>query len=189
MADRYEFDFYFIRRDNSHKFGANGYYLDLMKAKSQIVADYYQLNGIAVNRSQLISGLRALSPPITLAWDSGKAVSAPAFYNLVSGGSLTANAAPVFTVGVTSVLPEFKGGRVTGAMNYSVGPNSSSTFVVNDRVPAYATANANFPSGFECMAVGPPSSRKVLARLVLAVESRGKFRSQEALVITAAHGF
>ena len=190
MADRYQFDYYFIRQDTTRKFGTLNYALDLMQAKSQIVADYYELNGVTVNRAQILTGLRAQSPAITLAWDPGKALAAPAFYNVNAAGTLTSNTTPVFTVTVASLLPEFKGGRVTGAMNYSVGLNyNAATFKVNDVSPAYATANSNFPGGFETMAVGPLSSRKVLARLVLAVESRRQLRSQESLVITSAHGF
>jgi len=189
MADRYQFELFFLRQNTSRNFGNFGYYVDLMQARSQIVADYFQLNSIAVNRAALITGLRALSPQILLAWDPGKALSTPAFYNLNSGGTMTGNSSPTFNVTVSSLLPEFRGGRVSGKMEYSVSLNSSSSFVTNDQVPEYATANSNFPGGFECMVVGGVSSRKVLTRLVLAVESRRKFRSQEALAITAARGF
>ena len=189
MADRYQFQYYFLRQNTSRSFGGFGYYLELMQAKSQTFADYFQLSTIPVNGSQVIMGLRAQSPSITMAWNPGKAVNAPAFYNLNAMGTLMGNFSPTFSVTTASMTPEFAGGRISGKMEYSVGLNASTPLAVSDPIPMYATANANFPGGAEFMVVGPAGSRKVLTRLVLVAESMRQISSRESVVITSARGF
>ena len=189
MADRYQFDYYFLRQNTSASFAGLGYYLDLILAKSQIVADYFQLSAIPINGSQVVQGLRTQSPAILLAWDPGKPVSTPAFYDLASNGSMTSNANPTFTVTLTSLLPQFTGGRISGRMEYSVGLNASTPLPLQDLIPQFATASSNFPGGFEVQIVGPTRSRKVMIRLVLAYGSLGQYNSQPASVIASARGF
>ena len=79
LADRYEFQFYFLRTNPARNFGNFGYYLDLVQAKSQIVRRL-----LPAQRRHHEPGAAgpaaAAATPITLAWDPGKAVSAPAFY-------------------------------------------------------------------------------------------------------------
>lgn len=189
MADRYQFEYYFLRQNSSRNFGGFGYYLELMQARSQVVSDYFQLSSIAVNASQVIQGLRVLTPPVLLAWDPGKPVSTPAFYNLTAGGTLLGNSVPTFNLSVRSLMPEFTGGRISGKIEYSVGLNSSTPLAIRDPIPRYATATSNFPGGVEFMVVGPASSRKILTRLVLVSESMRTFTSKESIVIASARGF
>jgi hypothetical protein len=199
QADVYQLEFYFLRQNTARSFNGIGYYLELIQANSQIVGDYFQLSSIPVNGSQVVQGLRtallATAPSAsTLAWDPGKAVSAPAFYTLNSNGSMTGNATPVFDLSshgagkVVSLMPEFSGGRISGNMEYSIGLNASA-MTLRDIIPRYATANSNFPGGLEFQIVGPAASRKVLCRLVLAYESMRTLTSRESIVITSARGF
>ncbi len=188
MADLYQFNYYFLDQV-TQKFGTFTYTVEPIKATSQTVADYFQLSGISVNQSQLVTGLRALSPSVTLAWDPGKAVSAPAFYNLTSGGTITSNSSPTFTLVTEKMIPEFGGGRISAKMTYSVGFNTATPFPVKDTIPLYAAVSSNFPGGLEFMLVGPAGNRKILSRIVLASEFQRKYSSQAAQVITSSHAF
>lgn len=187
LADRYEFQFYFLRTNPARNFGNFGYYLDLVRGRSETFADYFQLNSVTTNRAQLVQRLRAAAP-ITMAWDPGKDVSS-AFYTLDASGTLTATTPTRFTVTIAQLLPEFAGGRIAGKMEYSVGLNSSTPLPIRDPIPLFATANSNFPGGLEFQVVGASGTRKILTRLVLVSWYGGQFNSQEASVVTYTHGF
>jgi prepilin-type N-terminal cleavage/methylation domain-containing protein len=187
LADRYQMEFFFLRSNTRRNFGGLGYYLEVMQANSQIFADYFQLNDITVNKTQVAAGVR--SAGITLAWDPGKAMSTPAFYNIDVSGALSGNNNPTFTLTVRSLMPEFAGGRVSGKMDFSVAPNPTTAIFFKDPVPMYATASTGFPQGLEFQIVGPSGSRKVLSRLVLASNYSQNTYSQEAAVTSSARGF
>ena len=77
-------------------------------------------------------------------------------------------------------------GLVGGSYRYGVCPNTNSSFAPVDQVPLYAAASGEFPAGFEVGIVGPPNSRQVLARIVLAAE--GSFpnpQSHQNVTLTA----
>jgi hypothetical protein len=189
LADLYTFEFYFLRSVTTKKFGTFGYYLDLVQARSETVADYFQINGVTVNKAQLITRIRA-NVPVTYAWDPGKAVSAPAFYRLNAAGTFTAmNPLNSFAVTAKSLLPALQGGRIGGSMDYSVALNLNTPLTLPDPVPAYATANSNFPGGVEFQVVGLAGSRKVMSRLVLASYYNNNYNSQAISVISSARGF
>jgi hypothetical protein len=187
LADRYEFQYYFLRANPGRNFGNFGYYLDLVRAKSEIFADYFQLNSVATNRAQLVQRLRAAAP-ITMSWEPGKDAGS-AFYSLDNSGSLTPTTLNRFNVTATSLLPEFVGGRISGKMEYSVGLNSSTPIPIKDPIPLFATASSNFPGGLEFQIVGESGFRKAMTRLVLVSWYGGQYNSQEASVITYSHGF
>jgi hypothetical protein len=188
LADRYEFQFYFLRDNPARHFGSLGYYLDVVQAKSEVVADYVQLNGVTTNRAQLVSRLNAATS-IAMAWDPGKDLSAPAFYTVDGAGTLTAVTPARFTVTTKSLCGEFAGGRISGAMEYSVCPNSNPPFAIRDTIPMFATASGNFPGGLEFQIVGQSGARKVLTRLVTASWYQNHYTSQQASVVTSSHGF
>ena len=188
LVDRYEFQFYFLRANPARNFGNLGYYLDLVRAKSQIVADYIQLSGVGTNRAQLVQRILA-NTPITMAWDPGKAIAAPAFYTLAGDGALASASPTRFTVTTASLCPEFTGGRISGKMEYSVSLNTSASMAMRDIVPLYATAGGTFPGGLEFQVVGAAGTRKIWTRLVLASWYANQFNSQQASVITSSHGF
>jgi hypothetical protein len=185
LADRYEFQFYFLRANPARNFGNFGYYLELTQAKSQAFADYFQLNSVGTNQGQLITRLRAT---LDKAWDPGQP-PASAFYSLTSAGALSAATLPAFSVTTASMLPEFRGGRISGKMEYSVGLNASTPMPVRDAIPLFAAASSNFPGGLEFQIVGASGTRKVMTRLVLASWYNGKFDSRETSVIASARGF
>lgn len=189
IADRYEVQYYFLRPNTLADFAGFGYYLELMQAKSQTFADYFQLSGVGAGGPQVVQGLRNLSPPILMAWDPGKAINAPAFYDLNANGSMTGNSSPSFVLTVNSMMKEFAGGRVSGRMGYSVALNADTPMAIKDQVPLYATASSNFPGGMEFLVVGPARARKVLSRLVLAASFSNQFNSQDTSTITSTRGF
>lgn len=188
LLDRYEFQYYFLRSNSARSFARLGYYLEVDLATSQIVADYFQLSGITTNQAQAAAALRA-STGITLAWNPGKAVGDPAFYDISVAGALSGNPQPVFNVKVKSMVPEFAGGRIGGRMEYSVGLNSNTQLALADKIPLYAIPSAGFPGGLEFMVVGQSGRRKVMTRLVLASWYDNRFTSKETSVITSASGF
>jgi prepilin-type N-terminal cleavage/methylation domain-containing protein len=187
LADRYQFQFYFLWRNPARSFGNFGYYLDLIQAKSEIVADYVQLSSVTTNRAQLVSRLNAATG-IALAWDPGKTVPT-AFYTVNGAGTLPTTTPARFTVTTKSLCPEFAGGRVSGKMEYSVCLNSNTPIKILDPVPMFATVNANFPGGLEFQIVGPSGARKIMARLVTASWYSSQYASQAAYVVTSSHGF
>lgn len=189
MADRYEIQYYFLRQNTTSDFGGFGYYLELMQAKTQVFADYFQLNSLGALGTGVVQGLRTQSPPILLAWNPGLAINAPAFYTLNAAGTMSGTTTPSFSLTLTSLMKEFAGGRIAGKMGYSVALNASTPLALKDPVPLYATASSNFPGGMEFLVVGAPRSRKVVSRLVLASSYGGRFNSQESSVITSARGF
>ncbi len=188
LVDRYQFQYYFLRSSTASRFSNLGYYLDVVQAKSQLFADYFQINSITVSKAQVAAGARSVGGML-MAWDPGKAISAPAFYNISAAGAFSSNATPNFAMAAKSLAPEMAGGRVSGKMDYSVAPNPTSTITFKDPVPRYATAATNFPQGLEFQIVGGSGSRKVLTRLVLASSYSGKCNSQEAIITSSARGF
>ena len=165
MAYRYQFSYCFLDRVG-RKFGGFEDTLEPIRATSQIVADYTQLSG-AVNRSRVVAGLRALSPPITMAWNPGKAVPSRAFYDLNASGTITSNSSPSFAVTTESLIPELAGGRISSKMTYSVA-----------RV-----------GGLEFAMAGRAGKRLLLSRIVLASEFQKKVQSQSAKVVTPSNAF
>ncbi len=188
LIDCYQFQYYFLRSNTAADFAGLGYFLDTMLATSQVFADYFQINSITVNRAQVASGVRSVGG-ITMAWNPGQPISAPAFYAIDNAGGLTGDTTPTLTLTVDSLLPGFAGGRVSGKMGYSVAPNPTSTMQFRHAVPLYATASSGFPEGLEFQVVGRTGSRKVLTRLVLASQHQGVFSSEESSVTSSARGF
>ena len=187
LADRYQMEFFFLRSNTRRSFGGLGYYLEIMQANTQIFGDYFQLNDITINKTQVAAGVR--SAGITMAWDPGKTIATPAFYNIDVSGTMSGNVNPTFTLSVKSLMPEFTGGRVSGKMDFSVAPNPTTAIFFKDPVPLYATASTGFPQGLEFQIIGGSGSRKVLSRLVVASNYSRNTYSQEASVTSSARGF
>jgi hypothetical protein len=188
FIDRYRFQYYFLRANPAVDFGGLGHYLEVMQATSQVFADYFQINSITVNRAQVASGVRSAGN-ILMAWDPGRAFNAPAFYDIQSSGTLSANSSPSFNLAVESLLPDFAGGRISSRMRYSVAPSPTSTMQFRHAVPLYATASSGFPEGLEFQVVGRSGARKALTRLVLAAHREGAFSSEESSITSSARGF
>ncbi len=187
LVDLYELQFYYLRADSARPFAGLGYALDIVCARSEHVADFFQLSGVTVNRAQILNGLLARGAA-RFAWDPGKSVDAPAFYS-ISGGALVAEPTPQLRVAVKELLHDFGGGRISGKIDYSVGVNPGGRFALKDPVPLFATASGDFPGGLEFQVVGSAGTRKVLTRLVLAAAYDGQITSRATTVITSARGF
>ena len=173
LADRYQFHYYYLTQRNTRDFDGNGFYLDLVRARSAVYADYFQLSGldltVRTSVHQQLSG-----EGITFAWDPGKERN-DAFYRVNTTGALQkrANHKPDLSSDVVSMLPELAGGRVSGNMTYSVGLNGT-TVDQGSVVPNVMGVQAGqFPAGFESLIVGPSGSRKVYMRLAIFSEQAG----------------
>ncbi|MFZ2491193.1 MAG: hypothetical protein WA208_06895 [Thermoanaerobaculia bacterium] len=195
LVDRYRFDYYFLVRNNGRSFGRTGYYVDLMEARSVEYADYFQLSSLTPAQRQLVVP-RVQAAGLTRAWDPGEAIGS-AFYELApaaSGAFAAAVTSPTIAVARTaSLLPETRGGRVSGAIEYSISfvPDSPvQPFPITSPMTFYAQPDPDapkFPAGFEVKIAGPSGNRRVGVRLVLMSHYRAKtYESQQALLTASA---
>lgn len=193
LADRYRFEYAYLSPNRTRSFARTGLTLDLVMATSGEYADYFQLNSVTTNRGALATKLIAAG--LQRAWDPGQPIDS-AFYDL-SGATDGSFNAPVRSPSIPSVrlktmLKGLLGGRVTGAMAYSVAfapPSPRAPFPLPQPMSRFAQpdpSQPNFPAGFEVKAVGPAGNRQVMTRIVLMAYIRGKYEAQQGFVTTAA---
>jgi hypothetical protein len=206
-VDQYVFEYYYLSRNTTRKFGSGNYSLDLIRFRSVPYADYLQLlNGISTlgpNQKTALSTwlttATTASPAgagVSIAWNVGQPL-ASSFYNIDAnlafpGSSLIA--APTITAAqVKSLVPELFNARVSGKMLYSVGfrtawGNEMTGESGRNPVPRYLEVINTLPvdCGFEAQVVGPARNQRVLTRLVLYSQYQAsKYDSQEGFVITS----
>lgn len=216
FAERYQFKYYFLSPNPartfrgmpaSPPFAGTNYYLDLIECESEVFADNAQLVSIfgtlaTPAQDQVIAnGLLGLpgtitvaearrlgvTGPINKAWMPNQPV-ASAFFGLDNTATLTPDPSPTFTIAYRSMVPEMKGGRISGKMEYSVAMNRGTMDIITP-IPKFGEVSTNFPGGFEVKIVGPTANRKVLTRVVLLSEHLGVITSQENFVITSTRQF
>jgi prepilin-type N-terminal cleavage/methylation domain-containing protein len=192
LADRYTFQYFYLRRDTGSSFARSGQSADLMRATSETYADYFQLASVTANPGALVQAL--IDAGLKQAWDPGKPLSS-AFYQLSSATDGTFGTAlnnPTIPIVLTrSMLPGLFGGRVSGRMQYSVGfPKSPGpAFPIPQPLSVFARTNPSlpgYPAGFEVKIIGPSRNRQVLTRLVLMSHYGRTYEAQQASVSTAA---
>jgi prepilin-type N-terminal cleavage/methylation domain-containing protein len=194
LADRYQFEMIYLTKQTTHSYAGAPYYVDLIRAKSAPVADYFQLSQLTTTQSQAANTdlLAAAGGPITQAWDPGQPI-ASALYDIKRTGQYTATATPSInlTAEYGTLLKGLTGGRISGKADYSVAfrPSGTKRFPINDLIPKYALfdpAKPLFPSGAEFLIAGPSGSRRALARVVLMANYNvGQMSSKEVETITA----
>jgi hypothetical protein len=195
LFDRYRLSYYFLARSSGRSFGRTGYYVDLMESRSVEYADYFQLASLTAAQMKLVvPKVQALG--YTRAWDPDKAIDS-AFYELAPAAA-GAFAAPVASplialTSSTTMIPEMRGGRVSGGMEYSIGfvPDPpKKPFPVTQPMSLYAKSDSaipKFPGGFEVKIAGPTGFRKVGLRLLLMSNYRAStYESQQGLLTTSA---
>ncbi len=177
LADRYQFYMVFTAQNTARKFPGLNYYLDLATAASPMYADYFQLMGYtATVRSQIVANMVAAG--VTMAWNNGQTID-NAFYAMASSGNLTGpTSAPTITMPANSLIPQLKGGRVSGNMVYSVGITTTPAIASVDPISQFGIPGGNFPGGFETLVVGPAGARKIMVRLCLLSQYGNKVNSQ-----------
>lgn len=193
LADRYRFDYVFLSPQSGSSFARRGPSLDLMMATSREYADYFQLNAMGPHLDTLAQKLMAKG--LERAWNPGQPVD-QAFHTL-SGALDGSFDAPlrnprIDVLRVRSLLPGVRGGRVSGAMSFSVAfvpPAPAASLPIRLPVSVYAPediAGPGFPAGFEVKVAGPAGHRRALTRLVLASHyGVSSYTSQQAFVTTA----
>jgi type II secretory pathway pseudopilin PulG len=194
-ADRFRFEFFYLRRNPARNFRGLGYYLDVNRTDSIQFSSVQQLQplfaGITVaQRTQIATALR--NAGLGVAWN--RAFNQPlasSFSDLAANGTLTVDATPAITVARTrSLTAEFGGGRITGKMDYSVNPMAFPN--VFHQVPFFAQTIAgqpNYPSGLEFKVYGAGAATRLMSRLVLSSHFQAnKTDSYSAFVITAPGG-
>jgi prepilin-type N-terminal cleavage/methylation domain-containing protein len=203
-ADIYRLDFFYLTPRTTKPFSTSTYSLDVMEFKSVVFADYQQLNNLpqatvallytGTNGTAFPNGFSDYSPAITTAIDLAGTAANNSFRTINSNGTLSAvlsSYALPAAASLSSLLPEFSSGSISGKMVYSVGfrPTASTQFPVRDPIPRYAFAksgNANYTTGLEVKFVGGGTTQKGIIRLIL-LASYGvtKMDSEEGFVITS----
>jgi prepilin-type N-terminal cleavage/methylation domain-containing protein len=192
LADRYAFQYFYLRKDTGHSFAGSGQSAELMRSTSETYADYFQLVSVTAKPGTLVSKLIATG--LSRAWDPGKPL-ASAFYNLSSATDGTFGKAvknPTIPIVLTkTMLPGLFGGRISGKMSYSVGfpKPSGPAFPIPQPMSVYARTDVSlpgYPAGFEVKIIGPSRNRQVLTRIMLMSQYGRKYEAQQASVSTAA---
>jgi len=190
IADRYTFQYFYLRKEGAISFAGSGQSVDLMRARSDPYADYFQLASVTARPGALVQKL--IDAGLKQAWDPGKPLST-AFYDLSAatdgtfGNALIKPTIPVVTV--RSMLPGLFGGRISGRMFYSVGFPKTPAFPIPQPLSVFARPDASlpgYPAGFEVKIIGPSRNRQVLTRLVLMSHYGRNYEAQQASVSTAA---
>ena len=187
LIDRYEFQYYYLTERTDRNFNGTGKYLDLVRAQSPAYADYFQLSGFSQDQRQLIHA--QIRDDIPFAWDAGQPAN-NAFYRLATNGNLGLRAGHRMDLSnAISLLPELTGGRITGAMEYTVAMNGQTTSDGQNPLALMTAEDSNFPGGFETMIVGPSGSRKIWARIVLMSEAAGTVRAHSSEIVISNADF
>lgn len=190
LADRYTFQYFYLRKESGISFAGSGQSVDLMRATSETYADYFQLASVTARPGALVQKL--IDAGLKQAWDPGKPLTS-AFYDLSAatdgtfGNALNKPAIPIAVV--RSMLPGLYGGRISGRMAYSVGFPKTPAFPIPQPLSVFAKpdkALPGFPAGFEVKIIGPSRNRQVLTRLVLMSHYGRNYEAQQASVSTAA---
>jgi hypothetical protein len=188
LVDLYSFEYVYLSPNTTRSFKQQGHYLDLVRAQSEEYANYVQLAGLTPTaRAALATQLS--NDGVDYAVDPWKDVT-QSFYSVESGGTLNGPLTHNVTLDeYESLLPEFRGGRVSGKMTYSVGIQRDPPFHTADPVNLYAQPSGNFPGGLETLIVGSASSRKVLVRLALHADYGDKINSHVNVVTSTTSEF
>lgn len=186
LVDRYRFQFYYLSQDTRRAIPPLTYTLDMLRFRSQVYGDYFQLSGLDATMRAAV-GTALYNDGVRFLWDPGKTPSS-AFYSLASDGTVSGPVTHSITSSdLESMLPQMEGGRVSGNMTYSVGIQKDPAFQTTDPVSVYAQPSALFPSGLEFQIVGPTGARKILTRLMLMAQYRDKINSHaNTVTITTA---
>ena len=180
VADRYRFQYFYLSPTREKSFEKSGQTLDLRLATSVDYADYFQLSTLLSGTGEIVQKL--IDAGLERAWDPGQPIGS-AFYELADatddtfGSALTA---PTIEMADNrTLLRGLLGGRISGAMEYSVAFGSY-------RLPQPQNVFGRNSGGFEVKIVGPAGNRQVLTRILLMAHIRGNFESQQGFVTTAA---
>jgi prepilin-type N-terminal cleavage/methylation domain-containing protein len=187
LADRYRFEYIYLRRETRQSFAGSGQSADLMFATSAEYADYFQLAAIRNKSGTVVSKLIAAG--LKRAWDPGKPLG-QAFYELSAATDGTfdppLNKPAIDVARTRTLLRGLIGARVSGKMAYSV---AFAAFPISQPLSVFAKPQASlpgYPSGFEVKIIGPAGNRQVLTRIVLMASYGKTFEAQQATVVTAA---
>ena len=190
LADRYTFEYCYLRNSTAQSFAGSGRSVDLMLSASGQYADYFQLASVTTSRGALVQKLIAAG--LSHAWDPGKPL-ASAFYALSNGTDGTfdppLNAPTIPIVLTRSLLPGLFGGRISGRVAYSVAFPRSPAFPIPQPLSVFGQPDVSlpgYPAGFEVKIIGPSRNRQVLTRLVLMAHYARNYEAQQASVYTAA---
>jgi len=182
VADRYRFEHIYLSPTSAKSFAQSGMTLDLRMATSVEYADYFQLSTLSSGTGAIVEKL--IDAELERAWDPGQPIDT-AFYDL-SGATDDVFDAPIPSPEIEedsnrTLLKGLLGGRITGAMEYSVafGPYRLPQ-------PQAMFARPASPGGFEVKIVGPAGNRQVLTRLLLMAHVRSAYESQQGFMTSAA---
>lgn len=158
----------YLTEDNTKKIGGLPRRV-LTEWKSVAYIDYEDLSLIpAAKRIAVGSNLYGLG--FRYAFNSGSVDPATAFYVLNLDGSLTLSPAHLLVKSEIVELSKAVTGRTLSGYRIGVCPNTDPSMQIRMVIPQFQNVRGDSPSGFEVFAGGPPESRQVLVRLVMAAE-------------------
>jgi prepilin-type N-terminal cleavage/methylation domain-containing protein len=165
--DRYVFYVYYLSDQYQKKFKTGPSY-NVYRWVSVSYADYAQLMSITdtTMRKNTVKALYALG--LHYAWDASQTSVSSAFYSLANDGTI--NSVSDHMIIRDAAESKFMLNILADGYGYGIAPNSTLWSRSPRKVPQYATANSNFPGGFEIMIIGPAGGRKVLIHTVVAAE-------------------
>jgi hypothetical protein len=182
LGDTFYFEYFYLSQNADRQFDRFDYYLDLIRARSEPYADYFQISSLDPGPAQEVAAA-LYADGVRYAWDPGKTID-QAVYQIQATGSFSGPVgSPTITMSeAESMLPELRGGRISGSTEYSVGIQTPTPMRPIGPVNLYAQSSGPFPGGFEVLVVGPPASRKALVRLVLLAEHGGDLKAQTNVI-------
>lgn len=191
--DTYRFNFYYIGQVSALPLG-NRPHRNLYEWHSIDFVDYNMLSGIADPLIRTDALIELFNLGYRFAWDPIQDAD-EAFYNIdVIAG------VPVFPLpevdDATHRILKASGGEaikihtkgVISNFRHGIAHNTNNTdFILKHPVPLYATANGDFPSGFEAIIVGMSSKRLINIRMVAVAQGafKGYKSNQQVLQATA----
>ncbi len=182
LANVYRFQLWYLTSRSDKPIKPYDYALDLIEFKSIRYADYVQLSGLSETfRTEVAKVLYAEN--VRFAWDPTQDADS-AFYQIDSAGTMTALADHKIPADeVRNLMPQLLGGRISGAMDYSIGITGSPELETKDPVSILAQKNPPFPGGFEVQVIGTTGARQAMLRLMLVAEYHDRLTSRANTVI------
>jgi type II secretory pathway pseudopilin PulG len=181
-VDLYRFYFYYLTSANPRPLSSTTSYR-LIEWQSVQYADFFEISDISDGalKTSVVTWLATPGNPdpsitnyaVTLAWDPTQTDIRAAFYTLATTGATTPLTA--VSAGGNITIPEaysqaltrVSSGLLSNGFGYGISPNSANWSSSPVSVPLFATANGNFPGGFEVGISGSAAGREVLTRMVL----------------------
>lgn len=141
----------------------------LAELKSAVYLDYEDMVSLPL-ANQLAIGAVLYARGFRYAFSSGALNPSTAFFLLDLSGALVADPPHLLVQSELVPLSQAITGQTLSGYRIGVCPNTTPAMGLRLTIPQFQNVRGDSPSGFEVFAGGPPESRQVLIRLVMAAE-------------------